>query len=252
VPWRKANPQRLRSRLMIPAIMGAIGLVVMLLAVRPMQWTAVVGVSLVAFVLGTLFTDLARAVRQRQAQHPGLGWAMGTIRTVLGNRRHYGGMLVHFGIAVIAIGMVGSGLFRQEKSVVMTPGEVVEIAGERLRFDGVVQAQGPNYTTTQARLTLLDSGRVLTPERRNYPVQQMPTTEAAIDSTFARDVYAVLGEPSGAEAAPQWAMHVYFNPLVKFIWLGGALCIGGLGLTLSFRVRKRAAAQVDAPVLANQ
>ena len=252
VPWRKANPERLLSRLLIPVGMGLVGLIVMLVAVRPMQWTAVVGVSLVAFVLGTLFTDLFRAVRQRQMQHPGVGLVLGTIRTVLSNRRHYGGMLVHFGIAVIAIGLVGSGLFRQEKTVVMAPGDEVVIGNERLQFDGVVQLQGPNYTATQGRLTLLDSGRVLTPERREYPVQQMPTTEASIDSTLARDVYSVLGDPSGTAAAPRWAIHVYFNPLVKFIWLGGVLIAGGLGLTLSFRVRKRVAAPAGDAVPANR
>ncbi len=252
VPWRKANPDRLLSRLLIPVTLGVTGVVLMLIVVRPLQWTAVVGVGLVAFVLGTLLTDLLRAVRQRQAQHPGLGLALGTLRTVLGNRRHYGGMLVHFGIAVIAIGMLGSGLFRLEKSVVMTPGEVVEIGGERLRFDGIVQAQGPNYTATQGRLTLLDSGRVLSPEQRHYPVQQMPTTEAAIDSTLARDVYVVMNEPSGTEAQRRWAIHVYFNPLVQLIWLGGVFVLGGLGMTLSFRVRKRAAAEAGAALPANR
>jgi cytochrome c-type biogenesis protein CcmF len=252
VPWRKANPERLLSRLLIPVALGVTGVALTLIAVRPLQWTAVVGAGLVAFVFGTLFTDLARAVKQRQAQHPGLGLAMGTLRTVLGNRRHYGGMLVHFGIAVIAIGMLGSGLFRLEKSVVMTPGEIVEIGGEQLRFDGIVQAQGPNYTATQGRLTLLDSGRVLAPEQRHYPVQQMPTTEAAIDSTLARDVYVVMNEPSGTEAMSRWAIHVYFNPLVQLIWLGGVFCLGGLGMTLSFRVRKRAAAEAGAALPANR
>jgi cytochrome c-type biogenesis protein CcmF len=252
VPWRKANPARLRSRLLIPVALGLVALVVMLAAVRPLHWTAVIGVSLVAFVIGTLITDLARAVRQRREQHPELGLVLATVRTVLGNRRHYGGMLVHFGIAVIAIGLVGSGLFRLEKSVVMTPGEVVEIGGERLRFEGIVEVQGPNYVARQGRLTLLDSGRVLTPERRSYPVQQMPTTEAAIDSTPLRDIYAVVGDPSGSPSEPSWAIHVYYNPLVMFIWLGGATCIGGLGLTLSFRVRRRVATTAGDALPANK
>ena len=98
----------------------------------------------------------------------------------------------------------------------------------------------------------MDSGRVLAPERRHYPVQQMPTTEAAIDSTPARDVYVVLGEPSGSPVMPRWAMHVYFNPLVQFIWIGGVLCMGGLGLTLSFRVRKRATATAADALPANR
>ena len=243
VPWRKANAQRLRSRLVLPVALGVTALVVMALAVRPLHWTGVIAVGLIGFVLGTLVTDLARAVGQRRAQHPGLGWILSTLRTILGNRRHYGGMLVHFGITVIALGLVGAGLFRAEKSVVMAPGEVVEIGGEYLRFEGVALVPGPNYSARQGRLVLLDSGRLLTPERRNYPVQQMPTTEAAIDSTLMRDVYVVVGEPSGSPEAPRWAIHVYFNPLVQLIWLGGIICLLGLGLTLSFKVRRRAVAE---------
>ena len=240
VPWRKANAQRLRSRLLVPVALGMTALVIMALAVRPLHWIGVIAVGLIGFVLGTLVTDLARAVGQRRAQHPGLGWVLATVRTVLGNRRHYGGMLVHFGIAVIAMGLVGAGLFRVEKSVVMAAGEIVEIGGEQLRFEGVTVVPGPNYSARQGRLVLLDSGRLLTPERRNYPVQQMPTTEAAIDSTLLRDVYVVVGEPSGSIEAPRWAIHAYVNPLVQFIWLGGIICIVGLGLTLSFKVRRRA------------
>jgi cytochrome c-type biogenesis protein CcmF len=251
VPWRKANPARLRSRLLIPVSMGLLALMIMLAVARPVQWTAVVGVSLIAFVLGTLTTDLLRAIRQRREQHPGQGFMSATVGTVLGNRRHYGGMLVHFGIAVMAVGLVGSGLFKQEKSVVMSPGEVVEVGGAQLRFEGVVMAQGPNYLARQGRLMLLDSGRYLTPERREYPVQQMPTTEAAIDSTPMRDVYVVLGEPDGAGEDNRWAVHVYFNPLIQFIWLGGAICIGGLALALSFHVRRRSAVMAGETVPVN-
>ena len=251
VPWRKANPARLRGRLIIPAALGLVGLVVMLVAVRPLQWTAIVGVSLIAFVLGTLITDVLRAIRQRREQHPGIGAASAAAGTVLGNRRHYGGMLVHFGIVVMAIGFVGSGLFKHEKSVVMSPGDVVEIGSAHLRFDGVVPVQGPNYLARQGRLMLLDSGRYLTPERREYPVQQMPTTEAAIDSTLLRDVYVVLSEPSGPEADNRWAVHVYFNPLVQFVWWGGVICIAGLGLALSFRVRRQARVETGNPAPAN-
>src|SRR5581483_10385100 len=112
-----------------------------------------------------------------------------------GNRRHYGGMVVHFGIVIVALGLVGSGLFRHEASVVMAPGDALPIAGETLRFEGVRTDRRFNYRTVEARFTLLGSGRVITPERRVYPQQGAPMTETGIDSTPLRDVYLVLGEP---------------------------------------------------------
>ena len=186
--------------------------------------------TLVAFVATTIFTDFGRALKQRRAQlsEP---MARAALKTILGNRRHYGGMIVHLGILVMAIGFVGSGLFRSEMTVAMKTGDVVEIGGERIRFDGVDAFPRANYQTVEAKFTLLNSGRIVQPERRKYPVQAAPTTEAGIDSTILRDVYVVLAEAAG----DHWAVHVYVNPLVSFIWNGGIIILIGLFLTLSTR-----------------
>ena len=70
------------------------------------------------------------------------------------------------------------------------------------------------------------------PEKRIYPVAQMPTTEAAIDYDLARDVYVVIGDP---QEAGGWAVRTYIKPLTNWIWIGCALMsLGGL-LSLSDR-----------------
>jgi cytochrome c-type biogenesis protein CcmF len=201
-------------------------------------WTGPAGAGLAAFAASALITDYLRAIRQRRAQlkEPLLRAAR---KTVLANRRHYGGMIVHFGITVVAIGLVGSGLFRSESVVNVAPGDVIEIAGEKLRFEGVRRAHRANYFTVEARMTLLNSGRVVTPERRTYPRQKSPMTETGIDSTPLRDVYVVLGEPAEQD---RWAVRVFVNPLVEFIWMGGMIMISGLALSLSGR-RKEARAK---------
>jgi cytochrome c-type biogenesis protein CcmF len=182
--------------------------------------------------------DFLRAVRQRRAQlnEP---WTRAARKTVVANRRHYGGMVVHFGIVVIALGLVGSGLFRSEAAVAMRPGDVLEIAGERLRFEEVRRERRANYETEEAHITLLNSGRAVLPERRLYPRQEAPMSETGIDSTPLRDVYVVLGEPL---AQGGWSVHVYVNPLVQFVWIGGGIVLAGLGLSLSGRRKPRIAA----------
>jgi cytochrome c-type biogenesis protein CcmF len=236
VPWRKANPERLRSRLWLPLLIGTTAAVVMLVFLRSVHWTGPVAVGFALFAATNLVTDLMRAVRQRRAQHKeNLGRA--TAKTVLGNRRHYGGMVVHFGIVIIALGLVGSGLFRSELMVAMAPGDVMDISGERLRFEGVTPVQGPNYSAMRGRFTLLNSSdRAVTPERRSYPRHEMPMTETGIDSTLLRDVYVVLTESVGGS---KWAVHVYINPLVNFIWTGGAIILLGLAFSLSDRSGRR-------------
>ena len=136
-------------------------------------------------------------------------------------------------ILVMAIGFVGSGLFRSEVSVAMAVGDVVQVGNERIRFDGVETFSRSNYQTMEGSFTLLNSGRIVHPERRQYPVQKNPTTEPGIDSTLGRDVYVVLSEVT----KDKWAVKVWVNPLVSFVWGGGFIMLIGLMLTLSMRRR---------------
>jgi cytochrome c-type biogenesis protein CcmF len=233
MPWRKANLERLGRRLLVPFVVGFGAAALMLAFARP-HWTAPVAVGLALFALAAVLTDYGRAVAQRRAQMQE-GMSRAALATVLRNRRHYGGMVVHIGIVVMTLGFVGSGLFRSEATVVMAPGDVMEVAGERLRFEGIREFAKDNYRTVQGELRLLGSGRAVHPEKRRYPRQEQPMTESGIDSTPLRDVYAVLAEPAGGA---RWAVHVYVNPLVQFIWYGGAIILAGLLLTLSGRRQK--------------
>ena len=72
----------------------------------------------------------------------------------------------------------------------------------------------------------------LRPEKRIYPVAQMPTTEAAIDYNLARDVYVVIGD---AQNNGGWAVRTYIKPLTNWIWIGCALMALGGFLSLSDR-----------------
>ena len=78
----------------------------------------------------------------------------------------------------------------------MAPGDEVEIGGERLRYEGITRFRRDNYHSIQATVRLLDSGDAITPERRFYPRQEAPMTEAGIHSNPLRDVYVVMASCS--------------------------------------------------------
>ena len=67
-------------------------------------------------------------------------------------------------------------------------------------------------------------------------------TETGIDSTWLRDVYVVLAETSDGQ---RWAVHIYVNPLVRFIWIGGGVILAGLLFSLSGRRRGKALETTD-------
>jgi cytochrome c-type biogenesis protein CcmF len=128
----------------------------------------------------------------------------------------------------------------------MSPGESTEIAGMRVRFDGVREVRGPNYVAARGTLVLSRGDRQLAtlyPERRNYLVTRMPMTETAIDRGFTRDLYVSLGEPLGGNA---WSVRVYYKPFVGWIW-GGCLLMALGGVLAVFDRRYRAHRRVPAP-----
>ena len=125
------------------------------------------------------------------------------------------------------------------------------MAGQSVRFDGVVEGQGPNYSREVGRFTVLEGDRqiaVLSPEKRLYPVQNMPTTEAAIRTTGLADLYVVLGDSDGAGG---WTVRIYHEPLVPWIWAGSLIMVlGGLVSLGDRRLRVGAPARRRKPALA--
>jgi len=73
---------------------------------------------------------------------------------------------------------------------------------------------------------------VLAPEKRFYPVQGMPTTEAAIDRSLRRDLYVTLGDP---QADGAWAVRTYLRPYVNWIWIGALIMAAGGAISLADR-----------------
>ena len=144
-------------------------------------------------------------------------------------RAAYGMSLAHIGLAVAVIGMTGSSAWKVESVQVMKPGDSIAIGAYDYRFDGVAPTRGPNYLAERATFTVTKDGKPFTtlhPERRQYEVQESPTTEAAIRSSLSGDIYAVIGDRAGPNS---WTVRIYHEPLVPWLWLGGALmALGGL------------------------
>ena len=131
----------------------------------------------------------------------------------------------------------------------MRPGETAELAGYRFTLAGIADRQGPNYVARRATFEVSRDGRpvaTLTPEKRFYPVERQPTSEAGIDSGLLRDLYVVLGDPATGAAGAEGGhtVRIYHNPLVVWIW-GGVLIMGCAGPALAERSpppRRRAGA----------
>ena len=151
------------------------------------------------------------------------------LRKNVRTRSHYGMVLAHIGVGVFVVGVTVVKGYDAEKDVRMLPGDTVELNGYTFQLDEVSKANGPNYTAARAKMSVTRDGKpvsVLYPEKRIYAVQQMPMTEAAIDTGFTRDLYVSLGEPLENGA---WLVRVQHKPFVDWIWAGCLImALGGL------------------------
>jgi cytochrome c-type biogenesis protein CcmF len=144
-------------------------------------------------------------------------------------------MLAHAGLGLTVIGIVATSAWREEQVVVLRQGERATIAGYELSFRGVAPRQGPNYQEVVGLLTVTRDGAPVTelqPSKRAFDTPRQTTTEAGIHVGWRGDLYVVLGDEQNAGG---WVVRLYFNPLVRLIWLGAiVMALGGL-LSLSDR-----------------
>jgi cytochrome c-type biogenesis protein CcmF len=161
-------------------------------------------------------------------------------------RGYWGMLLAHLGVAVFVVGVTLVKGYETERDVRMAVGDTVKVGSYTFRFDGVRDAPGPNYTASRASVDVSKEGKsieTLHPEKRIYLAQQMPMTEAAIDSGFLGDIYVSLGDPVGDGS---WAVRVYDKPFINWIWFGCVLMALGGFIALSDRRYRVGAARTAA------
>lgn len=163
-------------------------------------------------------------------------------------RADWGKAVAHAGLGVTFVGVAGLMAWESEDIRVAQVGAPFEVGAFELELVDVQRVQGPNYVSIMGEVILRRGGEqiaVLFPEKRDYPVAQMPTTEAAIDYRFLRDVYVVIGDP---QQNGGWVMRTYIKPLANWIWAGAIfMALGGLLSLTDRRYRVAAGAKKRAP-----
>ncbi len=147
--------------------------------------------------------------------------------------------LAHIGMGVSLLGIVGTSAWKEEQVIGMKPGQSTVIAGYKLQFKGLEERLGPNYTEKLGSFKVTRDGKdvvMLYPSKRDYHIRAMPTTESGIYNTiYGSDLYVVLGDKL---KQGKHAVRIYFNPLVRFIWIGALIMfIGGLFSLMDRRLR---------------
>ena len=238
--WKRGDVRGAAQRLFAAALL-ALGAIVAAAAVFERgPWLAPFGLAIGVWVMAGAVSELLFRVKLGQTP-------MAEARRRLASlpRSAFGTTAAHFGVGLMMVGIVATSAYRSELILVMKPGDRAEIAGHELAFRGAAPGKGPNYTERVGLIDVYRGGaRVseLAPAKRLYDAPAQQTSEAGIYASWRGDLYAVLGDqqPDGGIA-----VRIYFNPLVRCIWIGAIIMFMGGAVSLSDR-RLRIGAPVRA------
>jgi cytochrome c-type biogenesis protein CcmF len=156
-------------------------------------------------------------------------WVQAFTKLFSRNQRRYGGYLVHLGIAVIGIGVIGSSMFQMEARRTLAMGEFYRLSDDYSltyqSFESGTAEDGRLVYRTTLILGDAEGNYIATIEPRvdQYPMQGMMI--AGAHSTFERDFYVLLD--SYREDGSLANFVIYINPLVNLVWWGGIILIIG-------------------------
>jgi cytochrome c-type biogenesis protein CcmF len=238
--WRGVSLGRLLWQL-LPSAASAGVMAVSLLVSGIRDPLPVVSFAICAFVAGSIITAafqhaMARD-RGRVSDHPRPLVALSPRI-----RRRCGAHVIHMGVMLIAIGITGSTAFQSEAQMALAQGERIDYQGYSLQYMDTEYLTTYSSQRTVAVLELRRGGRklaTLRPQKNFYWSGDQWVSEVAIHTSLREDFYAILTsiEPTGVAT-----LHVLINPLVLWIWIGGAVLLGGgvLAWWPSASVRRRA------------
>jgi cytochrome c-type biogenesis protein CcmF len=190
---------------------------------------AVLGYWLIALVALVTLYEFWRGALARRQRH-GENILTSLWRMAGRNRRRYGGYVIHLGVIVMAMGVIGIEMFQTESQATLAQGEQLTVGPYVMTYDSLTEFQMPDdRLVDRAVVSVYRDGRFvgdLYPRRDYYYKAQQPMTIPGVRSTLEDDFYVILvgWEPIAQGGA---TFKVYRNPLVNFVWMGGLIFIAG-------------------------
>ncbi|MBL8056380.1 MAG: cytochrome c biogenesis protein CcsA, partial [Anaerolineales bacterium] len=229
--WRKASARQLGRMMLWPFVFSLV-VVGGLLALGVYNVLALIGFWIVAFVGATTVVEFGRGTLAR-VRSAGENALQALFTLISRNRRRYGGYIIHLGVVLIGLGVIGSNMFQLETQGRLKQGEQLTIGRYVMIYEDLRAWQADDDREVhRAVVAVYRDGKLLTelyPRRDLYLSQDgvQPMTIPGVRSSLEDDIYVLLvdWEPVGVDGA---TFKIYINPLVNFLWTGGLVFIVGM------------------------
>jgi len=226
--WRYTTAKTLGRAMWKPFIASLVIVgVVLLTGVRSLP--ALLGFWLCGFVVSVTLYEFWRGAMARH-HRAGESLPLALWRLAGRNRRRYGGYIIHLGVVLMAIGIIGIEIFQTETQGALQQGERLELDGYSISFDSLANFDTPDgRNVSRAVISVFRDGNYLGelhPRRDYYYESQQNMTIPGVRSTWEDDFYVLLVDWQPISSAGA-TFKVYHNPLVNWLWLGGLVFILG-------------------------
>ena len=226
--WRYSSAKTL-GRAMWKPFIASLVVVAVVLFNGMRQPAAILGFWLCSFVAAVTLYEFWRGALARH-RRSGESLPLALWRLAGRNRRRYGGYIIHLGVVLMAIGIIGIEVFQTETQGTISQGEQISLGDYTVTFDSLAvfdTADGRNVA--RAVVGVSKDGQVvgeLYPRRDYYYESQQPMTIPGVRSTWEDDFYILLVDWQPISSAGA-TFKIYHNPLVNWLWLGGFIFILG-------------------------
>lgn len=224
--WKKTKSREIRIQLFFSLSAGLLTAAALLLA-GLRQGIALAFFSAAAFVLAVIAGKLFRVVVSRGRENE-TGILAAAWETISRSNRLICSILVHIGVLMVMVGIVASSLYTREETFMVREGEVFQMEGYTLTFNGVKQDSDKVKDILAAEVEVIRGGKVtgvLTPQKHFHRNHEQPMTEIALEQSLFEDLYLIL---YGWDGEGNFSFRVIINPLIRFIWWGVSLmCLAG-------------------------
>ncbi len=249
LPWRATSGEVVRHRLLVPAWIGAATMVIAV-ALGARDIAEVIAYGLGAFATAGIVRQFYLGVRGRR-RALGESGAQALGRATRSNPRLYGGLVVHFGVVLIAVALAASSAHGTSETVRLRLDESAKVGGYTFTYVGANTERSGQKTTVSAGVRVQKGERdlgVYAPAVSTYPNSTEGIGTPSVRTGLREDVYLTL--VSSPNQQGRVTLGIRINSMIVWLWIGGAVMAIGTVLALLPSLRRRprpAAGDRDAP-----
>jgi cytochrome c-type biogenesis protein CcmF len=155
-------------------------------------------------------------------------------------------MVVHLGVVIVAVALAASGSYDTERELTMEIGDTATVAGHEIEYLGSRTVQQSNKTSVRAQVRV--DGEIYEPAINRFDVSGQAIGTPSVRTSLTQDVYLTLQRAPQDDAGETAALRVIVQPMVAWLWIGGAVMALGTILAAFPGRRRNPIDPVSAPV----